>query len=241
MKKFFGILMAGLMLVSTASAQDEVAVDVALDGYSGYVWRGGVLGADDKIVLQPSVGLTFGETGLSAGIWASGFVQSRSALDGFDEVDPWIDYSGSFGEDSPMGFSIGFTEYLFPNGGAGAKHSEEVYVGLSMDHPVSPSLTFYYDFGLVDAWYLVLSGGTDIPLGEDEDGAALSIGVSAAASDYGGKTGFNDVTGTASITFPAGQFSITPTVGLSYADDKVNIDNTSFWGGVSIGISLGGE
>jgi len=240
MKKVLGILAAGLLMVGAVSAQ-ETTVDAGLDVLSGYVWRGGVIGADDKVVLQPSIGLTFGESGVSAGVWGSAFAQSRGALDGFDEVDVFVDYSTSLGEDSPLGISVGFTEYLFPNGGAGAKHSEEAYIGLSMDHAISPSLTFYYDFGLADAWYLVFAAGTDVPLGDSEDGPALSIGVSAAASDYGGKTGFNDITGTASVTFPAGQFSITPKVGLSYADDKVNIDNTSFWGGINIGISFGGE
>ncbi|MFT5369300.1 MAG: hypothetical protein ACI8V2_004275 [Candidatus Latescibacterota bacterium] len=240
MKKFLGVLMAGLLMVGVTSAQ-QTTVDVGLDALSGYVWRGGVLGADDKLVLQPSVGLTFGESGLSAGVWGSAFAQSRGALDGADEVDVFADYSTSLGEDSPLGISIGFIEYLFPNAGTGAKHSEEAYIGLSVDNPLAPSLTFYYDFGLADAWYLVLSGGTDVPLGDSEDGPALSIGASVAMSDYGNKTGFNDVTGTASISFPAGQFSITPKIGVTYGDDKVNADNTSFWFGVNIGIPLGGE
>lgn len=241
MKKFLGVLAAGLLMVGTVSAQENVSVDVGLDALSGYIFRGAVTGADDKLVLQPSIGLTFGESGLTAGVWGSIFTQSRSVLDQADEIDLWIDYSTSLGEDSPLGISVGFTEYYLPSLSAGTKNTEEAYIGLSVDHQLSPSLTFYYDFGTVDAWYLVLSGGTDVPLGENEEGPALSIGASVAMSDYGNKTGFHDVTGTASIAFPAGQFSIAPTVGVSYADDKINADNTSFWGGVSIGISLGGE
>jgi hypothetical protein len=243
MKKVLGVLAAGLLMVGAVSAQ-ETTVDAGLDALSGYIFRGAVLGADNKAVLQPSIGLTFGESGLSAGLWGSVFVQSRggaSALDQSDEVDFWVDYSTSLGEDSPLGISVGFTEYYTPSLNVGTKHTEEAYIGLSMDHAIAPSLTFYYDFGIYDSWYLVFAAGTDVPLGESEDGPALSIGVSAAASDAGGKTGFNDLTGTASVTFPAGQFSITPKVGLSYADDKVNIDNTSFWGGINISMSFGGE
>ncbi|MGA1199796.1 MAG: hypothetical protein ACO36I_25150, partial [Candidatus Latescibacterota bacterium] len=233
MKKVLGILAAGLLMVGAVSAQ-ETTVDASLDVLSGYIWRGGVIGADNKVVLQPGIGLGFGESGLSAGIWGSAFMQSRGALDQVDEIDLWIDYSTSLGEDSPLGISVGFTEYYLPSLSAGTKHTEEAYIGLSLDHAIAPSLTFYYDFGTVDAWYLVLAGGTDVPLGESEDGPALSIGASVAMSDYAGKTGLNDVTATASITFPAGQFSITPKVGLTYADDKINIDNTSFYGGVGI-------
>ena len=247
MKKVLGIVAAGLLMVGAVSAQ-EVAVDAGLDVLSGYVWRGGVLGADDKLVIQPGIGLAFGETGFSAGAWGSLFAQSRSGtsqLDDFDEVDFFVDYTTALGEDSPLSLSIGFTEYLFPNAASGSKHSEEAYIGLSMDHAISPSLTFYYDFGLADAWYLVFAAGTDVPLGESEDGPALSIGVSAAASNYvdtsgSKKTGFNDITGTASVTFPAGQFSITPKAGITYYD-KVAASNTSFWGGINIGISFGGE
>jgi uncharacterized protein (TIGR02001 family) len=243
MRKFLGVVVAGMLMVGTVSAQ-ETTVDVGLDALSGYIWRGGQIGPDDKLVLQPSIGLAFGESGLSAGAWGSGYVQSRSGvkkLKDVDEVDVFADYSTSLGEDSPLGISVGFIEYLFPNAGSGSKHSEEAYVGLSMDHAMAPSLTFYYDFGLTDGFYLVFAAGTDVPLGEAEDGPALSIGASVAMSDYGNKTGFNDVTGTASITFPAGQFSITPKIGVSYADDKVFADNTSIWGGVNISISLGSE
>jgi len=238
MKKFFGLLLAGMLLVGPANAQDEVSVGISLDALSGYVWRGGVIGADNKAVLQPGIELGFGESGLTVGAWGSIFAQDRSVLDGADEVDIYADYSTSLGEGG-LGISIGFTEYLFPNAGAGAKHSEEAYVGISLDHQLAPSVTFYYDFGLADAWYLVLSLGVDVPLGE-EGGPALSLGASAAISDYGSKTGFNDVTASASVSFGSGGISIAPTVAVTFADKKVNPD-TSFWFGVSIGFSPGGE
>lgn len=239
MKKFLGLLLVGLMLGGTAQAQ--TTVDASLGAYSGYIWRGFILGADDKAVLQPSVTLGFGDSGLSFNVWGSFFVQSRTATKGADELDFTIDYSKTLSEDSGLGISIGYIQYTFPSAGAGAKHTEEPYIGISLDNPASPALTFYYDFGLNDAWYLVGSIGYDIPMGEGDDAPALSIGVSAAASDYGGKTGFNDITATASVGFAMGQFTISPSAGFSYADDKVNIDNSSFWGGISIGIPLGGE
>ena len=240
MQKFFGILLAGLVLVGPANAQEGVSVGITLDGYSGYIWRGAILGADNKAVVQPGIELGFGESGLTIGAWGSFFAQDRSTLDQADEADIYIDYSTTLSEESGVGISIGFTEYTFPSLSSGTKHTEEVYVGLSVDHENSPSVTFYYDFGTVDAWYLVFSAGIDVPLGE-EDGPAWSLGGSVAISDYGGKTGFNDVTVTASISFGSGGVSISPTVGYSYADSSINPDNSSFWGGVSIGFSPGCE
>ena len=243
MKVVFGVLMAGLMLMSVGAvqAQQEVSIDVALDGYSGYIWRGGILGADDKAVLQPSLTLGIGETGLSFNVWGSAFVQDRTPLDQVDELDLTVDLSRSLGEDSPVSFSVGYIQYTFPSLNTGTKHSEEVYGGLSLDHILAPSVTFYYDFGLIDGWYLTAGVGPEFPLGEEEGGPTFSLGASVGISDsaYGtnGSTGFNDVTVTGSVNFSSGQFSISPTVGFSYADDSINADNSSFWGGISIGFT----
>ena len=194
-----------------------------------------------EVVLQPSITVSAAESGLSVNVWGSAFAQSRSAHEGYDELDFTVDLSRPLGEDSPVGISVGYIQYTFPNGASGAKHSEEAYGGLSLDHPLSPAVTFYYDFGLADAWYLALSGSYDVAMGEGEYGPALSLGLSGAMSNYGSKTQFNDVTVSASIGFTAGQFSISPALGYSYAADRINADNSSVWGGVSIGLSPGFE
>ena len=64
--------------------------------------------------------------------------------------------------------------------------------------------------------------------------------LALAATGYGGSSGFNDVTVTASIGFAAGQLSITPIVGVTIPDDGVNPD-TTIWGGISIGFSPASE
>ena len=63
-----------------------------------------------------------------------------------------------------------------------------------------------------------LSGGYDIPLGS-EDGQVLSIGASVAMSNYAdengeNKTGFNDVSITASLSCNACAVTIAPTIGF---------------------------
>lgn len=238
MKKLFGILLVGLLLVAPANAQENVSFGITVDPMYGYIWRGQELGADDKIALQPGVELGFGESGLTVGAWGSWFVQNRGDLDGADEIDLYADFSRTLSEDIGVGISIGFIEYVFPNL-EGTKHSEEVYVGISLDNAIAPALTFYYDFGLTDSWYLALSAGVDVPLGS-EDGPALSLGASVAASGdadaYGGKNGFNDLTVTASVGVPLGQISITPMVGFAIVDEGVNANN-EIYGGISIGFS----
>ena len=237
MKKWFGILLAGVLLFGSANAQEDVSFGITVDPMYGYIWRGQELGADDKIALQPGVELGFGESGLTVGAWGSWFVQDRNMLKGADEIDLYADFSRTLSEEIGVGISIGFIEYVFPNGDPGNKHSEEAYVGISLDNAIAPALTFYYDFGLTESWYLALSAGVDVPLGA---GPALSLGASVAASGdadaYGGKNGFNDLTVTASVALPLGQISITPMVGFAIVDEGIN-PNNELYGGISIGFS----
>ena len=55
MRKFGMILIVVLTLgaLAPANAQSPISVEASVDALSGYLWRGGVLGADDKIVSCP--------------------------------------------------------------------------------------------------------------------------------------------------------------------------------------------
>ena len=75
-----------------------------------------------------------------------------------DELDFYADYSRTLSDDMGLGISIGYVQYVFPSASEDANHSEEAYIGLSLDNAISPALTFYYDFGLAEAWYVSLSG-----------------------------------------------------------------------------------
>ena len=242
MKKLMVIsaILVGLFTSDAVRAQEtNISVDASIDALSGYTWRGGVLGADDKAVLQPSLTVGFGESGVSVNVWGSFFAQNRTALESFDELDFTADYSGTLSEENGIGFSVGYIQYTFPNGGPGAEHSEEVYGSLSFDHAMAPSVTVYYDFGLIKDFYATAGIGPEFPLGDGDNAPVLGIGASIGISGkkYGGSSGFNDVTLSASIGWASGNISFTPSVGYSYADDGVNADNSSFWIGVSFGIS----
>ena len=90
MKKTVTILavLLGLAVSGPSYAQGtNISVEASVDALSGYIWRGGVLGADDKAVVQPSLTFGFGDSGFSLNIWGSFFVQSRTATEGADELD----------------------------------------------------------------------------------------------------------------------------------------------------------
>lgn len=240
MKRLLAVIAVLLGLGNVALAQvSNISVDVSLDAVSGYIWRGGVLGSEDKAVAQPSLTFGVGDSGLSLNVWGSFFVQSRSATEGADELDFTVDYSGALNEENGLGFSIGYIQYTFPNGGSGAEHSEEAYAGLSLDNALAPSVTFYYDFGLLDDYYVTAGIGPEFPLGDADNaptlGISASIGIGGDA--YGGSAGFQDVTIGASVGFMAGNTSISPFIGMTFARDGVKKEDAVFWVGTSIGFS----
>jgi len=246
MRKFAAALaiVAGLGLSTAAPAQEtNISVDGSIDALSGYVWRGFILGSDEALVLQPSLTFGFGESGVALNVWGSAFAMDRSTkkTDQVDELDFTLSYDTTVGEDGKIGLSIGFIEYTFPSLDAGTKHSEEIYGGLSFDHQLAPSITVYYDFGVIDDYYVTAGIGPEFPLGDKENapvlGLSASVGISGDSAPYGGSAGFHDVTLSVSLGFARDNISFAPYVGYSYADDGINPDNSSFWGGISVGFS----
>jgi hypothetical protein len=237
MFRIFGILLSTAILFSSsqARAQEElnISVDGALDAYSQYIWRGYNLG--DKVAMQPSLTLGFGESGLSLNIWGSASLQNRDSLKGADELDFTLSYDRTISEESGVGLSVGYIQYTFPSADSGT-HTEEFYAGISLDNAAAPSLTAYYDFGLVDAWYLTLGIGPEFPL-DTEGKVSLGLGASIGISDGTGSMGFNDVTISASLGIVAGTFTISPVLGYCFADKDVNENESEFWGGLSISFS----
>jgi len=244
MKKFIAIcaLIAGFSAGEARAQETEISVDAGLDAVYAYIWRGGILGSDKDVALQPSITLGFGDSGLALNIWGSAFLKNRSSgktLEGADELDFTLSYDTTTGEDDKIGVSIGFIEYTFPNGASDQKHSEEVYGSLSLDHQLAPSVTVYYDFGLVDDYYATAGINPEFPMGEGDNAPVFSLGASIAISGdgYGGSAGFNDFTVSGSIGWTRENWSFGPFGGYSYADDGINADNSSFWGGVSLSYS----
>lgn len=88
-----------------------------------------------------------------------------------------------------LGYSVGLIHYDFPVNGS-ADDTTEIYAGLSLDVPASPSVTFYYDvdevkggtyisFGVGHSFEDVFELGPNTPVGVD-----LSASLGWANSDY---------------------------------------------------------
>ena len=230
------LVILAVSFTSKANAQGMiVSFDAGTDFYSQYWWRGFVLA--NKPTLQPSLTLGLGGTGLAFNIWGSMATADRKkGLDAADELDFTLSLDRSFGV---VGISYGYIQYTFPNAPKGAKHSEEFYVGLSIDSPAAPSVTVYHDFGLADASYLSLGIGPEFPLGE---AASLGIGVNLGFSNYNNQSfGFNDFNVSASVGITRGVATFSPSIGFSVTDENIvgtGADKEEAWVGFGIFFSI---
>ena len=145
MMKKIVIIAMGLVLSSTALAQEKVETTVSGDFVSSYIWRGQDLGS---AAVQPTLGVAY--KGLSLTAWGS---YGLTNPDDVKEFDLTLGYAVG-------GFNIGLTDYWFSVGldpdaryfkydAHGTNHVFEAMVG--------------YDFGPVAlAWYTNIAGNDGV-------------------------------------------------------------------------------
>lgn len=146
------ILIFFSIIPAVAEDQEKPTADLSVSVLSAYIWRGQEL-SKDSAVVQPS--MTVGYKGFSANIWGNLDTDPYSTTEGesnpskWNETDLTLSYARSFGIFTAEG---GYIYY----GLDGAKDSEEVFLTLSLDTLLSPSLTAYRDVGTYPHWYFLL-------------------------------------------------------------------------------------
>jgi len=126
---------------SFADEKNEIGFEATADFANKYIWRGQNL--VDDWVFQPGAVVSYG--GLSASFWGNLDMTDENCSNGeFSEIDLTLDYSAQFPGIDVLGYSVGMINYDFPVNGS-ADDTTEVYAGLSLDVPASPSVTFYRD------------------------------------------------------------------------------------------------
>ncbi|MBU1085973.1 MAG: hypothetical protein KKD05_00465 [Candidatus Omnitrophica bacterium] len=244
---FLGLVM-GCLLIEGSQAKAEfeegilptykIEASSTLDVYNKYIWRGFTLDTDP--VIQP--GFNLSGYGFTISYWGS-YDASQADASGSDEQDFTIDYTYAF---EYLSVSAGHTYYSFPTADS---YSKEWYLGVSLPVLLSPSITYYKDYGKEDQ-----GGG---------DGSYLNLAVShsftivqdpAITLNLGASLGFNDklfIAGNGSdcnlnagLTIPLTKsLSLSPVLGytvpsgdLKAADDGNQKKRT--YGGISLGCSF---
>jgi hypothetical protein len=228
-----------------SAQEDKVEFSLTADYFGKYVWRGQNL--NDDPAFQP--GLSASYKGLTAGVWGSLDTTDIHDNSGkFTEIDYYAGYSGDVPGVEGLGFSVGAIYYDFPN--TAYEATTELYWGLNLDIPLSPSVTFYHDIDEADGLYIsaaishtidkIVEFGPEAPV-------ALELGASAgwANSSYNkyywgvDESNANDLSLSAAFPFEISGWTIKPSlkyVMLISGDikdaDTYDTDNNIFYVGI---------
>ncbi|MDT8392169.1 MAG: hypothetical protein RRC34_16835 [Lentisphaeria bacterium] len=238
-----------------ATLMDAVSLELGVDLYSHYVWRGMLL-TDDPVV-QPSV--TVGFAGFALNVWGSIDTTdlNERGTGGptyrMQELDFTLSYDVTVADVVNLG--IGYIEYTFP--GTPFPRTSEVYASVGLDVILEPTLAVYWDFDEVEGFYANLSVGHTFELTES---LQLSLGAALGWGDknyyeyyFGGwadpESSLADYTFSASLDYAVNDaFSISFI--LAYSDfvetdvaeaaeaGYYNDDEASIYGGVSFSYSF---
>jgi len=185
MKKMVSVLivivLAALMVSSPVMAAVEVEGDVYAGVYDKYMWRGLNLSGSQP-VLQGGVDVS--AKGFTLSYWSnvqlsdgcsSGDADCALGSDEVTETDITLDYTHEFG---PVSVSVGDIYYNFNVPG----NTHELYLGVSADVILAPTLTVYYDWDYAndinaDGLYYSLAVSHSFDLME-----SLSLGLGAAVN-----------------------------------------------------------
>ena len=144
------VLVATLVLLGPGVASAHAAdASFTLDFGNAYIWRGIVLNDDGVMQFGLDASpLMVGSVPIGFSVWGNydigdygGTIQGSE----ISELD-LIVYASL-----PHGFEVGYIEYQFPQTEFG--DTREFYATWSKDMVITPTVSFYYDFGEVDSAY----------------------------------------------------------------------------------------
>ena len=230
-----------------AQEPDKREFGVGIDYMGKYIWRGQNL--QDDGALQPSFSFTYGS--LSGSIWGS--IELGNDNDNeweLTEVDYSIDWTDQLGDLEGVAYSLGVINYTFPH--TGVDDTTEMYVGLSFELPLNPSVTLYHDVDEVDGTYISFAVGhsiaeiaelaPDVPVGL-ELAASLGWGSEGYNKAYWGISDgrVNDLALSMAFPFDVGGWSISPSINYVTlmdsairATDSYSRDSDYVFAGISL-------
>ncbi|MEN8133977.1 MAG: hypothetical protein ABFS18_00385 [Thermodesulfobacteriota bacterium] len=194
-------------IYGNAMAEDKPEADLTMGAYSQYVWRGFAF-SDSSVVLQPS--MTISHKGFAANLWGN-LDTDEMGLDttNWNETDMTVSYDGSAGM---IGYGVGWIYYNV-DGGA---DTQELYISVSVDTILTPTLTYYTDIAHLPGSYATLGISRSLAIAE---GMALDLGAQVGYLDNDADySEFHDGLLSASMTFAINDYvSVSPELYYSFA------------------------
>ena len=247
------LLAFALTGVSVSAHAEEFGVSTTLGFESRYVFRG-VQFAETSV--QPAVELSYG--GFYGGVWFNLPVGDDDLVvtPGGEELDLYAGYTAALGDG--WSYDVGVTYYTFPDLASGffdifeedgdglGANTVEIFAGLSLDAPLSPTLYFYRDF-MFDTFTIEGGVSHSVPLTEktsfDIGGALGYVIDDDAGGDYLYGAASADVSYALSddASLAAGlRYGGSDIAGGSFIDDAIagTTKSSGFWWGLSISSSF---
>ena len=167
---FLAIVFTSINIWAAEEAKPSASADVGV--FSQYIWRGYEF-SKDSVVIQPSI--TVGYKDVSLNLWGNLDTDVYTDPDGqsqFNETDMTLSYGKTFGM---VNAGVGYIYY----GLDGITDSQEVYLSLSLDTLLSPTLTVYREIAHLPSWYISLGISHSIELGKK-----ITLDLSGSAGYY---------------------------------------------------------
>jgi hypothetical protein len=183
-------------LEAPAPSPFSIGWDVTLA--SKYLFHG-VDYSNEKAVIQPEIVATY--QAISAIVWTNYDLDT----DEFNEIDLYLQYDGEFG---PLGFTLGYAYYDYPNRD-GWDPTQEVYTALSVDILLQPSAGVHYDFDAGEGLYATfgVSHGMEFLAG------TLTLGSTLFYWDhYYEVSGIPSAEFNGTVEYPLGPLTVAPSV-----------------------------
>lgn len=224
------IILICLVFVSYSAG---ASVDVKIDYMNRYIWRGFDLNPDNHYVVQPSFDFTFPESRWSVNLWHSISSEDHE----LNEVDLTLNYD--FETSHEVAISAGIVHYGWywaKNFNQKNNTTIETYVSFTWEKSaLSPTLSFYHDCKNGSGLYTQLTLAKSIALSKTQN-LEISSGIGCNQKQWINRSGFSDISLTASLPLTSGKATITPFVGVSWPLMKeINPGvNREYWLGMSL-------
>ena len=166
---------------------------------SKYLFQG-IDYSNGKPVAQPELALAYKDFSFIS--WLN-FNQDEKV---FDEIDLYFQYSR---EVQNLSLTPGYAYYRYPTRGDGWDPSQEVYLDISYDTFLSPTLSTHYDFDAGKGYYFTLGVSHGIETSRGIFGLGSNVFYQ---SDYYDATGFPSVEFNGSYSHSIGSMTIAPSI-----------------------------
>ena len=220
------------------SSESPLTVDLGVDFYSDYMFRGQNLYPGSSI--QPSIAPNFslGDYGnLSSLTWMHFSADGASeGINEFFEYDQTFAYDISF---DLVTLSVGHVWYTYPDNDE-IPTTAEIIASVSVDTLLSPTLTFYHEYREYEAQYYEVNLSHKFDL--EEKGVAsvtpfVNMGFATnSEAIYGDADGYVQTTIGVSAEVPLGPLVLQPRLAYTAGEAELTVDE--FYMGFSLLYSL---